>query len=126
MVATMTEPTPPSPSREAQPIRLPLTQLKRGDRAVVADAALSEDDRAILRAMGLDESCTFTVCRAGSGGPCIIQVDATRLGLSPDLARRIMTRPCDCPDAGRCEADGAATAPTPPSSSPPSSSSPSA
>jgi len=112
MVATMTEPTPPSPPHEAQPIRLPLTQLKRGDRAVVAEAALSHEDRAILQAMGLDESCTFTVCRAGSGGPCIIQVDATRLGLSPDLARRIMTRPCDCPDAGHCAADGAAESKT--------------
>jgi Fe2+ transport system protein FeoA len=124
MVATMTEPTPPSPAREAQPIRLPLTQLKRGDRAVVADAALSEDDRAILRAMGLDESCTFTVCRAGSGGPCIIQVDATRLGLSPDLARRIMTRPCECPDAGHCAADGSATSPAAPRDTPPPSSGP--
>jgi len=120
MVATMTEPTPPSPPHEAQPIRLPLTQLKRGDRAVVAEAALSHEDRAILQAMGLDESCTFTVCRSGSGGPCIIQVDATRLGLSPDLARRIMTRPCDCPDAGHCAADGGATSRAEPRGTPPS------
>lgn len=70
----------------------------------MAETTLTDDDRAVLRAMGLDEACEFTVCRAGSGGPCIIQVDATRLGLSPDLARRIMTRPCDCPDAGHCAA----------------------
>jgi Fe2+ transport system protein FeoA len=118
MVATMTEPTPPSPPREAQPIRLPLTQLKRGDRAMVANAELSDEDRAVLRAMGLDETCTFTVCRAGSGGPCIIQVDATRLGLSPDLARRILTRPCDCPDAGHCAAGGDASAAAPPTPPP--------
>lgn len=88
-------------------MRLPLTQLKPGDRAMVefdpAGAApcdpLTAEDRAILRAMGLDERCPFTVCRAGSGGPCIVRVDATRLGLSPELARKIMTRPCDCPDA---------------------------
>lgn len=85
---------------EPEPIRLPLTQLKRGDRAVVAESTLSDDDRAVLRAMGLDERCTFTVCRASKDGPCIIQLDATRLGLSPDLARRILTRPCECPDAG--------------------------
>ena len=90
----MTEPTPP--------IRLPLTQLKRGDRAVVAESTLSEEDRAVLQAMGLDERCEFTVCRASSSGPCIIQLDATRLGLSPDLAKRILTRPCDCPDSGCC------------------------
>jgi Fe2+ transport system protein FeoA len=97
MSALMTEPAP---------IRLPLTQLKRGDRAMVADSSLAEEDRAVLRAMGLDERCTFTVCRASSGGPCIIQLDATRLGLSPDLAKRILTRPCDCPEAG-CRADSA-------------------
>jgi Fe2+ transport system protein FeoA len=96
MPALMTEP---------EPIRLPLTQLKRGDRAMVAGSSLSDEDRAVLHAMGLDERCTFTVCRASSGGPCIIQLDATRLGLSPDLAKRILTRPCDCPEAG-CRADG--------------------
>lgn len=85
---------------EPEPIRLPLTQLKRGDRAMVAGSSLSDEDRAVLQAMGLDETCTFTVCRAGSGGPCIIQLDATRLGLSPELAKRIMTRPCDCPESG--------------------------
>ncbi|MEY5033553.1 MAG: FeoA domain [Planctomycetota bacterium] len=85
---------------EPAPIRLPLTQLKRGDRAMVAGASLSDEDRAVLQAMGLDERCTFTVCRAGAGGPCIIQLDATRLGLSPELAKRILTRPCDCPETG--------------------------
>ena len=84
------------------PLKLPLTQLKRGDRAMVASSSLSDEDKATLRAIGLDESCQFTVCRAGSGGPCIIQIDAMRLGLSPDLARRIMTRPCDCADANHC------------------------
>ena len=90
----------PSAMAEPEPIRLPLTQLKRGDRAQVAGAALSDEDRVMLRAMGLDEHCTFTVCRASSGGPCIIQLDATRLGLSPELAKRILTRPCDCPEQG--------------------------
>ncbi|MFM1822435.1 MAG: FeoA domain, partial [Planctomycetota bacterium] len=102
------------------PIRLPLTQLKRGDRAVVEfDASevvptgLSAEDREILRAMGLDERRAFTVCRAGKAGPCIIQVEATRLGLSPELARRIMTRPCECVASDCCAADDAgATAAT--------------
>lgn len=96
----MTEPTP-----APEPVRLPLTQLRRGDRAMMASASLTDDDKAVLRAMGLDENATFTVCRAGSGGPCIIQVDAMRLGLSPDLAKRILTRPCECPDAACCESD---------------------
>lgn len=97
------------------PIRLPLTQLKRGDRAMVADASISAEDRAILRAMGLDETCQFTVCRVGSGGPCIIQVDATRLGLSPEFARRIMTRPCECPDATHCAVTAPESLPSGPS-----------
>lgn len=99
MPQVMDEPAPSS-----QPIRLPLTQLRRGDRARMAETTLTDDDKAVLRAMGLDEHSEFTVCRAGSGGPCIIQVDATRLGLSPELARRILTRPCDCPDAAHCAA----------------------
>ena len=108
---------------EPEPIRLPLAQLKRGDRAMVADSSLSEEDRAVLRAMGLDDRCTFTVCRASSGGPCIIQLDATRLGLSPDLAKRILTRPCDCPESACCApaedatpTSGTGTTPPPPSS----------
>jgi len=111
----MTEPQPsklPSEATPADPRRLPLSQLRKGDRAMVASSSLSDEDRAVLQAMGLDERCTFTVCRASSGGPCIIQLDATRLGLSPDLAKRILTRPCECPDTGCC-AQGGGTAPDP-------------
>jgi Fe2+ transport system protein FeoA len=107
--------------RNPEPIRLPLTQLKRGDRARVAGTSLTEDDKAVLRAMGLDETCEFTVCRNGSGGPCIIQVDATRLGLSAELARRILTRPCDCPDADHCAARDATPEPPAHAASPVSS-----
>lgn len=86
------------------PIRLPLNQLRRGERAVMAGSSLSAEDRALLEAMGLDEKSVFTVCRAGGGGPCIIQLEAMRLGLSPELAARILTRPCDCSDDGACRA----------------------
>ena len=93
------------------PVRLPLTQLKPGDRAMIAfdvpgdegslpPEPLTAEEREILRAMGLDERCAFTVCRAGTGGPCIVRLDASRLGLSPELARKVMTRPCDCPESG--------------------------
>jgi len=102
MAPVMTEPTP-----TPEPVRLPLTQLRRGDRAMVSASSLTDDDKAVLRAMGLDEHATFTVCRAGSGGPCIIQVDAMRLGLSPDLARRILTRPCECPESSCCAVEQA-------------------
>jgi len=100
-----------APEASSDLVRLPLTQLKPGDRAMIAfdrdhgegsltREPLTAEEREILRAMGLDEHCPFTVCRAGSGGPCIVRVDSSRLGLSPELARKVMTRPCDCPESG--------------------------
>ena len=80
----------------------------------MAGSNLSEEDRALLVAMGLDEQSVFTVCRAGRGGPCIIQLDATRLGLSPELAARILTRPCDCPEGDSCRASDGGQPPVPP------------
>jgi Fe2+ transport system protein FeoA len=92
-------------SQTPNPIRLPLNQLRRGDRAVMATSDLSAEDLAVLGAMGLDANTAFTVCRAGRGGPCIIQLDATRLGLAPELAARILTRPCSCADTEHCAAE---------------------
>ena len=74
----------------------------------MATSDLSAEDLAVLGAMGLDANTAFTVCRAGKGGPCIIQLDATRLGLAPELAARILTRPCSCADTEHCAAEGEA------------------
>jgi Fe2+ transport system protein FeoA len=41
--------------------------------------------------MGLTEQCEIRVCQ--SGEPCIVQVHATRLGLSAALARSILVSP---------------------------------
>ncbi len=79
--------------------RIPLTQLKRGERAIVDCSTLThlpEEDRCLLRAMGLYDRCTVRVCRPGK--PCIVQVDETRLGLSGEVARRILVERCN--DAG--------------------------
>ncbi|MBM4112615.1 MAG: ferrous iron transport protein A [Phycisphaerae bacterium] len=76
--------------------RIPLTQLKRGQRAIVDCSTLThlpEEDRCLLRAMGMYDRCTVRVCRPGT--PCIVEVDATRLGLSGRVARRILVEPCD-------------------------------
>lgn len=87
----------PDQSRERgtpAPVRIPLTQLKRGERAIVDCSQLTglpEGDRCLLHAMGLHHDCEVTVCR--SGAPCIVQVDETRLGLSGDLASRILVTP---------------------------------
>lgn len=37
--------------------------------------------------MGMSEECRIRVCR--SGAPCIVEVNATRLGLCPTMTRRI-------------------------------------
>ena len=76
--------------------RIPLTQLRKGQRAIVDCSTLThlpEEDRCLLRAMGLYDRCTVRVCRAGA--PCIIQVDGTKLGLSGAVAGRILVELCD-------------------------------
>jgi len=86
------EPPPAASSHR----RIPLTQLRRGQRAIVDCSTLThlpEEDRCLLRAMGLYDRCTVRVCRSGT--PCIVQVDSTRLGLSGAVARRILVEPCD-------------------------------
>ncbi len=85
----------------------PLTELNRGDRAIVREANLDAEHAATLAAMGLCASCELTICRAsGRGSPCIVQIDATRLGLAPEVAQKILatviTKPCDCPPNSDC------------------------
>ncbi|MCE9619027.1 MAG: ferrous iron transport protein A [Planctomycetes bacterium] len=83
------------------PRRVPLTQLLRGQRAMIdADSmtTLAEADRCLLRAMGIHEACELKVCKAGA--PCIIEVERTRVGLSGSVASQVFVRPCDgCPAA---------------------------
>ncbi len=88
----------PAGSTQQDPIRIPLTQLRRGQRATVECAALDglpDDHRCLLSAMGLGDSCQLRVCRPGA--PCIVQVDGTRLGISHDVAAQILVTPL--PDA---------------------------
>ncbi|MAI67756.1 MAG: hypothetical protein CMJ26_07770 [Phycisphaerae bacterium] len=77
-----------SPTIEAECI--PLTQLEERERAVVHVTDLNDDEREALSAMGLHEDASFELCQQGQ--PCIIQVEATRLGLSSEITSRIMVR----------------------------------
>jgi Fe2+ transport system protein FeoA len=89
------------------PIRIPLTQLRRGQRATVECAALDglpDDHRCLLSAMGLGDSCELRVCRPGA--PCIVQVDGTRLGIAQDVAERILVTPLPEPSAASRNANG--------------------
>jgi Fe2+ transport system protein FeoA len=89
-------PNSATPDPSSRPIRVPLTQLRRGQRAIVhCDAidGLPEGDRCLLHAMGLHDECHIRVCSPGT--PCIVQIDSTRLGLSADVAGRILVTPID-------------------------------
>lgn len=44
-----------------------------------------------LRSLGLTQECQLRLCKAGE--PCIVQVRSTRIGLSKEVARRIMVVP---------------------------------
>jgi Fe2+ transport system protein FeoA len=52
---------------------------------------MSCEECELLCAMGLSCRCPLRVCRAGE--PCIIQIAATRLGLSASVASRILVQP---------------------------------
>jgi Fe2+ transport system protein FeoA len=54
-------------------------------------AELTTDDCALLRALGLTDHCVLRVCKAGE--PCIVQVRATRIGLSREVARGLLVIP---------------------------------
>jgi Fe2+ transport system protein FeoA len=91
----MPERPEPSPADDrTAPVRVPLTQLRRGDRAIVDCSQISslpEGDRCLLHAMGMHDACEVTVCRAGA--PCIVQIDSTRLGLAGSVASQILVTP---------------------------------
>jgi len=82
-----------------KPVRIPLTQLARGQRAVVDCSELTglpEGERCLLHAMGLHDQCQVRVCSAGS--TCIVQIESTRLGISSEVARRILVTPIEGTD----------------------------
>jgi bacterioferritin-associated ferredoxin/Fe2+ transport system protein FeoA len=91
------DPMAAEPDRSpASPVRVPLTQLRRGQRAIVDCANLAdlpEGERCLLHAMGMHDDCQLRVCSPGA--PCIVQIDDTRLGISAEVARRIMVTPLE-------------------------------
>ena len=82
--------TPIAPPIEQELV--PLSELEVKDEGVVFVANLEIDEQATLAAMGLYEEASFRLCQQGQ--PCIIQVEATRLGLSQEVTSRIMVRRC--------------------------------
>jgi|TARA_Y100000031_G_scaffold120403_1_gene134434 Fe2+ transport system protein FeoA len=71
---------------------IPLSQLGEREKAFVHMTELDADEQEALTAMGLHDEVPFELCQQGQ--PCIIQVEATRLGLSKEITSRIMVRRC--------------------------------
>lgn len=78
------------------PIRL--ADVVAGTTARFSAAQLAPGSRAQLRALGLTDGSVLRVCKQGE--PCVIQVRATRIGLSSRVARDVFIVPVDAPAGG--------------------------
>lgn len=70
---------------------VPLTSLAAGTSARLHDTQLDEETRSLLRSLGLTDASRLRVCKHGE--PCIIQVRATRIGVSSSVAGGIFVVP---------------------------------
>ncbi|HWB29320.1 MAG TPA: FeoA family protein [Vicinamibacterales bacterium] len=68
-----------------------LTELPAGHVGRLHAAELSAQDSALLGALGMTDRCVLRVCKVGE--PCIVQVQATRIGLSRSVASGILVVP---------------------------------
>jgi len=89
-------PSIPSTPSSAAPADVPvsivrLSDLEAGRTARFHEANLAPRDCALLRALGLTDSCVLRVCKVGE--PCIVQVRSTRIGLSRSVADGIFVVP---------------------------------
>ncbi len=69
---------------------VPLCRLGAGESARLARRELAEGEGCLLAAMGLTEGCRLVV--RSNGDPLIIEVRATRIGISRRLAERLLVR----------------------------------
>ncbi len=79
-------------------IRIPLTQMARGQSGRVSLHGAQDDETRMLRAMGLRPNASITMCRLGE--PCIVSLSGAcgggcRIGLARDIAARVMVTPND-------------------------------
>jgi hypothetical protein len=74
---------------DSRPIAL--STLAAGSVARLHEARLDDHSVGLLRALGLLASGDFRLCKAGE--PCIVQVGTTRIGVSRDVAARILVIP---------------------------------
>ena len=75
-----------------------LSSLRVGNTARIHETQLDAQSMGLLRALGLCEAECFRLCKAGE--PCILQVGATRIGVSRTVASKIYVIP-DAPVPAR-------------------------
>ena len=83
-----------APVRAAQtsaPVPVPLSSVRVGSVVRFRGTQLEPESCDLLRALGLTRECQLTLCKAGE--PCIVQVRATRIGLSKLVAGQIYVIP---------------------------------
>lgn len=69
------------------PAAVPLNTLQTGAEASLHGTELDADTRSLLRSLGLTDASRLRVCK--NGEPFIIQVRATRIGVTGAVAGRI-------------------------------------
>ncbi len=70
-----------------------LTSLPVGAAARLHDTELDTEARELLRGLGLTDRSIIRVCKQGE--PCVVQVHATRIGLTSRVARAILVEPIE-------------------------------
>jgi Fe2+ transport system protein FeoA len=78
------------PSTTTAAAVVPLTSVPLGTTVTLHEVRDSES-RSPLRSLGLIDSCRMRLCKIGD--PCIVQVRATRIGLSRAVARCVFVVP---------------------------------
>lgn len=69
---------------------VPLTKMPVGCVATLCEVR-DNASRGVLRSLGLTDHCQMRLCKVGD--PCIIQVQATRIGLSRVVAEHLFVTP---------------------------------
>ena len=74
----------------AAPSLVPLTTMRVGCVATLCEVR-DDASRGVLRSLGLTDRCQMRLCKVGD--PCIVQVQATRIGLSRVVAEHLFVAP---------------------------------
>ena len=68
-----------------------LVDIPVGGTARIVDAQVDPESRALLRALGLTDHSLLRVCKQGE--PYVVQVRATRIGISSRIAEHVFVVP---------------------------------